>query len=70
MFEREHGYDPRNNYWFWAKYTPAGGVMEHPRGAAVAGLVANGSLPPDGAGWRSGLPSRSLSTPAKAPAPP
>lgn len=38
MFKRA-GYDPENEDWFWAMYTPDGSVGEM-EGAAVAGKVA------------------------------
>jgi hypothetical protein len=42
MFKREAGYDAENKDWFWAKYTPAGAVMDNPKGVALAGRVAKG----------------------------
>lgn len=42
MFKREKGYDPDNQDWFWAKYTPDGGLHKNPMGMALAGRVAKG----------------------------
>ncbi len=43
MFKREKGYDPDNQNWFWAKYTPSGTLMKNPKGMALAGRVAKGT---------------------------
>jgi hypothetical protein len=40
MFEREEGYDPENDNWFWAKYGFAGSLDETPDGEQMAGRVA------------------------------
>jgi hypothetical protein len=29
MFQREEGYDPGNNNWFWAEYNPDGSVLNY-----------------------------------------
>jgi len=42
MFKREKGYDPDNRDWFWAKYTPDGGLHKNPKGMLLAGRVAKG----------------------------
>ncbi len=45
MYKREAGYDPENKDWFWAKYTPDGGldVMEKMgMNIKLAGRVAKG----------------------------
>ncbi len=39
MFQREDGYDPDNNNWFWAKYLPDGSLDKNPAGMALAGMV-------------------------------
>ena len=39
MFQREDGYDPETNNWFWAKYLPDGTLDQNPAGMALAGLV-------------------------------
>ena len=39
MFQREEGYDPETNNWFWAKYLPDGTLDQNPAGMALAGLV-------------------------------
>ncbi len=43
MIQREEGYDPPNDDWFWVKYDADGAVMENPNGTALAGRVAKGS---------------------------
>lgn len=43
MVQRETGYDPENNDWFWVKYGPDGTIMENPKGMALAGRVAKGT---------------------------
>jgi hypothetical protein len=42
MLQREQGYDPDNNDWFWAKYKPDGSLDKNPKGMALAGRVAKG----------------------------
>lgn len=42
MVQREAGYDPDNNDWFWAKYKADGAVDKNPKGMALAGRVAKG----------------------------
>lgn len=42
MFERERGYDPDNQDWFWAKYLPDGSLDKNPAGKPLAGRVAKG----------------------------
>ena len=39
MFQREDGYDPDNQNWFWAKYLPDGSLDKNPKGMALAGMV-------------------------------
>ncbi len=39
MFQREDGYDPETNNWFWAKYLPDGTLDRNPNDMALAGLV-------------------------------
>ncbi|WP_233252598.1 hypothetical protein [Maritimibacter sp. 55A14] len=41
MFQREDGYDPDNNNWFYAKYLPDGSLDENPAGMALAGAVGH-----------------------------
>lgn len=36
MFQREEGYDPENNDWFWAEYNPDGTVFNY-QGANLSG---------------------------------
>jgi hypothetical protein len=43
MLQRETGYDPDNDNWFWVKYGPDGGILKNPNGMALAGRVAKGS---------------------------
>ncbi|ROT97750.1 hypothetical protein [Histidinibacterium lentulum] len=43
MFQREDGYDPETNNWFWAKYLPDGSLDQNPEGMALAGLVGKGA---------------------------
>ena len=43
MFKRKKGYDSDNLDWFWAKYTPAGGLDKNPKGVLLAGRVAKGA---------------------------
>ncbi|GBF25093.1 hypothetical protein MnTg02_00122 [bacterium MnTg02] len=42
MFKRESGYDKDNKDWFWAKFTPNGGLAKNPKGMMLAGRVAKG----------------------------
>ncbi len=39
MFQREDGYDPDNQNWFWVKYLPDGSLDATPDGMALAGMV-------------------------------
>lgn len=43
MFKREKGYNPEENDWFWAKYTPLGKLMTNPKKMSLAGRVGKGS---------------------------
>ncbi len=43
MFQREDGYDPDNQNWFWVKYLPDGSLDRNPKGMALAGMVAKGA---------------------------
>ncbi len=42
MVQREAGYDPDNNDWFWVKHDPDGTVSKNDKGMALAGRVAKG----------------------------
>jgi hypothetical protein len=45
MFEREAGYDPDNQNWFWVKYKPGGSLYARDVGGApvaLAGRIAKG----------------------------
>jgi len=42
MVQREAGYDPDNNNWFWVKYGADGTVDMNDMGMAMAGRVAKG----------------------------
>jgi hypothetical protein len=42
MVQREAGYDPDNNDWFWVKYMADGTVDKNDKGMAMAGRVAKG----------------------------
>ena len=42
MFQRQPGYDPENNDWFWVKYAPDGSIMANPMGMSLAGRIAKG----------------------------
>lgn len=42
MFQREKGYDPEDQNWFWAKFTPDGGLEKNDKGMQLAGRVAKG----------------------------
>lgn len=43
MFQREEGYDPENQNWFYAKYSPDGTLDLNPAGVALAGTVGKGA---------------------------
>jgi len=43
MFQREEGYDPDNQNWFWVKFLPDGSLDKNPKGMALAGMVAKGA---------------------------
>ena len=43
MFQREDGYDPDNQNWFWVKFLPDGSLDKNPKGMALAGMVAKGA---------------------------
>lgn len=43
MFQREEGYDPENNNWFWAKYLADGSLDKNPKDMQLAGRVAKGA---------------------------
>lgn len=40
MFQREEGYDPDNDNWFWVKYLADGSLDQTPDGVPMAGQVA------------------------------
>ena len=42
MVQREPGYDPEDNNWFYAKYAPDGAIVMANNGMAMAGRVAKG----------------------------
>lgn len=42
MVQREEGYDPEDNNWFWAKYKPDGSLDKNEKGMELAGRVAKG----------------------------
>ncbi len=42
MVQRETGYDPDNNNWFWVKYNPDGTIAKNPMDILLAGRVAKG----------------------------
>lgn len=42
MVQREPGYDPEDNDWFYVKYAPDGTIGANDMGAAMAGRVAKG----------------------------
>jgi hypothetical protein len=42
MVQREHGYDPDNNDWFWVKFNDDGSIGTTPDGKAIAGRFAKG----------------------------
>lgn len=43
MYQREAGYDPDNDDWFWAKYLPDGSLATNPKKMKLAGRVAKGA---------------------------
>ncbi len=43
MFQREEGFDPETNDWFWAKYLPDGSLDQNPAGVPLAGRVGKGA---------------------------
>jgi hypothetical protein len=43
MVQREEGYDPANDDWFWVKYAPDGTVAANEQGVHLAGRVAKGA---------------------------
>lgn len=43
MFQREGGYDPDHDDWYWAKYAPDGSLMTNPKGMKLGGRVAKGA---------------------------
>lgn len=43
MYQREQGYDPDHQNWFWAKYNPDGTLAANPKGMKLAGRVAKGA---------------------------
>ena len=45
MFNREEGYDPDNQNWFYAKYLPDGTLDKNPKDIELAGRVAKGGGP-------------------------
>ncbi|MBD3182454.1 hypothetical protein GF312_09195 [Candidatus Poribacteria bacterium] len=42
MVQREDGYDPENDNWFWVKYETDGSISKNDKGLALAGKVAKG----------------------------
>ncbi len=42
MLEREEGYDPDNDNWYWVKYDKRGQVLKNPKEMLLAGRVAKG----------------------------
>ena len=42
MVQREEGYDPEDNNWFWAKYGKDGSLDENAQGVLMAGRIAKG----------------------------
>ncbi len=42
MLQREEGYDPDNQNWFWVKYGKDGTIEENDKGMKLAGRVAKG----------------------------
>ncbi|MGM0516299.1 MAG: cytochrome P460 family protein [Pseudomonadota bacterium] len=43
MFQREDGYDPDHDNWYWAKYQPDGQLAKNPKDMSMAGRVAKGA---------------------------
>ncbi len=43
MLQREKGYDPEHNDWFYVKYGSDGSILKNPKGMALAGKVAKGT---------------------------
>lgn len=43
MFQREAGYDPDHDNWFWSKHNPDGSLQSNPKGMKLAGRVAKGA---------------------------
>lgn len=43
MVQREPGYDPDNQNWFWVKYAKDGTIDTNGQGVALAGRVAKGT---------------------------
>lgn len=43
MFQRQDGYDPDHDNWYWAKFQPDGELEKNPKGMALAGRVAKGT---------------------------
>ncbi len=43
MYNREAGYDPDNQDWFWVKYNPDGSLQTNPKGMTLAGRIAKGA---------------------------
>ncbi len=43
MVQRDAGYDPQNDDWFWVKYGADGTVADNEQGVALAGRVAKGA---------------------------
>ncbi len=39
MYQREVGYDPENQDWFWVVYAPNGNVVVNPLGLSMAGQI-------------------------------
>jgi hypothetical protein len=42
MVQREAGYDPDNDNWYWIKYDKDGSISKNEKGVALAGRVAKG----------------------------
>jgi len=42
MYQREAGYDPDHQDWYWAKFQPNGELENNPKGMSLAGRVAKG----------------------------
>ena len=47
MYQRERGYDPDTDDWFWVVYTPDGSVRVNPLGMNMAGRIVGGGAMPD-----------------------